>query len=200
MTELESPEEFASALAASMDVLGGGVWSPSVSATRETIELILTRDAALATRRTALDEAAEEIAHLCGCSTWDYPAQLVRWVADLKAERDVLRSELSGAARALEQADAWIGGFAGHVRSARAALAFGTQPSSGVNDADVRFLAEAISARDSTIRAAVLEEAARTCSDLSRNAYRHAPDITAETAAHECADAIRALATKGPTR
>lgn len=44
---IESPEDFANDVVASAELLGGGVWSPSVSATPETVSLIRARDAAV---------------------------------------------------------------------------------------------------------------------------------------------------------
>lgn len=54
----------------------------------------------LRTEPTALDEAADEIARICGCPTWDYPGQLIRDVRALADERDALRLERDLAVRA----------------------------------------------------------------------------------------------------
>lgn len=73
------------------------------------------------------DEAFE---HLVQCLTVCRKAAplLAAEVERLRAENARLREALAEAARGLEQADAWCGGFAGYVRAARAALAKGGDP------------------------------------------------------------------------
>lgn len=61
--EVESAEAFASSIADTIEVLGGGVWSQSVSHTAETLALITARDAAIraAALMTGLRERAAEL-------------------------------------------------------------------------------------------------------------------------------------------
>lgn len=45
--------------------------------------------------KSPLEEAADEIAILCGCPEWDYPMQLVRDVQAVVKQRDEALAELT---------------------------------------------------------------------------------------------------------
>lgn len=175
--------------------------------------------------RTALDDAADEIAALHGYNDWDYPAQLVRWTKEALNERadlrqrvreleislavaDELRALLASAERVVEAARRHVDGERPPLHFDETAYLYDALRAHDAQDSSGG-VAETASTGGSTgavalpepagdlaaIRAAVWREAAEWC-DTFAAAADHVGSRSGRVVAQHAADHFWGLANK----